>query len=142
MSAQSPVGNAGYRDEREAALAQVESLRQQVAALEPECQRLRAENAQLRAELSRLGGFVPTPTRTNSVLVAIIAGIVALMFVGGAASFLLMRTTSTAPSYAPVPVSVAPPSATILPSAPVPSMAPPVSVVPTHGGPQFAPSGT
>jgi hypothetical protein len=89
MSAPSSSGNGGYRDEREAALAQVESLRQRVAALEPECQRLREENDVLRREVARLGGVVgPRRSGVATPIIVVLAAVVAMMFVGGALAFL------------------------------------------------------
>jgi uncharacterized small protein (DUF1192 family) len=122
MSGQ-PAGNSGYRDEREAALAQVESLRERIAALEPECARLRQENEALRRELAKYAGFTTRPTSSaGTIVVAIVVAVFALLFVAGAASFFIVRKTRECvmPSSVPVPVSEEP--------VPVSSVAPPSTV--------------
>lgn len=106
MSGQ-PAGNSGYRDEREAALAQVESLRERLAALEPECARLRQENEALRRELAKYSGFTPRPASSaGTIIVAIVVAVCALLFVAGAAAFFMVRTASEriVPSSSSVPV--------------------------------------
>lgn len=137
-----PQASGGYRDERDAALAQIESLRQQVAALEPEVQRLRAENDALRRELTRYSGQPYAPTRSASPAIIIAVAVMAMMFLGGVVSFLLVRSESTPPSQAvPVsmPVEVTPPSVPPSGSQQVPPSIPaPVSSTPslpsTHQG--------
>jgi hypothetical protein len=142
MSAQSNGATGGYRDEREAALAQVESLRQRVAALEPECQRLRAENETLRREVARLGGSVgPRPSGVATPIVVVLVALVAMMFVGGAAAFFLVRAPETTPSSAPVPVSAPMPSV-IEPSTTPPSSPPTLPTLPSSYVPHAIPSGT
>jgi hypothetical protein len=144
MSAPSSSGNGGYRDEREAALAQVESLRQRVAALEPECQRLREENDVLRREVARLGGVVgPRRSGVATPIIVVLAAVVAMMFVGGALAFFLVRAPETTPSSTvPVPVSAPMPS-TIVPSTTPPSSVPPVQpMLPSSYAPHAIPSGT
>lgn len=127
MSGQ-PAGNSGYRDEREAALAQVESLRERIAALEPECARLRQENEALRRELAKYAGFTPRPASSaGTIVVAIVVAVFALLFVAGAAAFFMVRTTSerVMPSSMPAPVSEVPVVEPVVPQpVPVPSVAP------------------
>ncbi len=117
-----PPPSGGYRDERDAALAQTESLRQQVSSLESELQRLRAENEMFRRELGRYTGQ-PYAQRRSSAGAIIAFAVLAFMFLGGVAGFVLLR--SSAPQ--PVPVSVVEPA---MPSsaAPVPSTPQPVPV--------------
>lgn len=112
MNAQGASG--GYRDEREAALAQVQALQQQLAQLEPEVQRLRVENQQLRTELARYAGFAPTaaPSRVHPIVLALVALFAMLIVAGGAGFFLFAArsTPSSAPSAVPVSVSESVPS--------------------------------
>lgn len=130
MSAHGASG--GYRDEREAALAQVQSLQQKLNELEPEVQRLRAENQQLRAELSRFAGFSPSPapSRTSPILLALVA-VLAMVFVAGGAGFFLFTASSRStppavPSAVPVSVPSMPSVSPVVPTsvAPMPSVAP------------------
>lgn len=131
-----PQASGGYRDERDAALAQIESLRQQVAALEPEVQRLRAENETLRRELTRYSGQPYAPTRSTSPAVVIAIAVAAMMFLGGVVSFLAVRSeapSSPQPVSVPVsaPVEVTPSSAPpIVPTQVAPSLPAPVSSTP------------
>ena len=130
MNAQGASG--GYRDEREAALAQVQSLQQKLNELEPEVQRLRFENQQLRAELSRYAGFSPSPapSRSSPIILAIVAVLAMLLVAGGAGFFLLSAPSRSTPPAMPSAVPVSAPS---MPSvAPVPtSVAPMPSVAPS-----------
>lgn len=132
MNAQGASG--GYRDEREAALAQVQSLQQKLAELEPEVHRLRAENQQLRAELSRYAGFAPSaaPSRTSPIALVLVAVLAMLFVAGGAGFFLFTASSRSEPPSTPSSVPVSAPE-------PVPSIAPvmPTSVAPM---PSVAPS--
>lgn len=56
----------GYRDEREAAFAQIESLRAQLSKLEHECARLRQENEELRSQLGKHGVLASQLTSSAS----------------------------------------------------------------------------
>lgn len=135
------AGNSGYRDEREAALAQAESLRQRVAVLEPECERLRQENDQLRRELSKYTGFAPRPSSSAGAIIAVIAvAVFAVLFVAGAAAFFMVRSSSV---EAPVPSSMpAPPSMPVPVPVPTSTVAP-VPVQPSlPSGLNYAPTGT
>jgi hypothetical protein len=100
--------SGGYRDEREAALAQVSSLQQRNAALEAEAQHLRAHNEALRRENAALGGTngAAQPQRSAALVLGIVAVFVVMM-VGAGAFFTLSRAApdSTPPSP---PVSIVP----------------------------------
>jgi hypothetical protein len=121
MNGQNPQG--GYRDEREAALAQAHALQQQLAALEPEVVRLRQENQHLRAELARYAGFpqAPAASRSRPVAIALVAAVAALVVAGAAGAMFLTaggrEPASAYPSGMPSPQ-------------PVPSSAPSVAPMP------------
>jgi hypothetical protein len=133
--------SGGYRDEREAALAQVSSLQQRNAALESEVQHLRAHNEALRRENAALGGTngAAAPRRATALVLGIVSVFV-LMLVGAGAFFALARAApDSTPPYNPAPVSIVP---SAMPSAmpEPPSIAPQPPSLPQTTPPTVPPS--
>jgi hypothetical protein len=113
-NAPSPQG--GYRDDRDAALAQAASLRERNDSLEAENRALRTENDLLRRENIALGGSAATPSaRSRTVVVALAA--FAILFMAGVGFWLVAapRPSAQVPVVVPTSMEVSPvvPSSTL-----------------------------
>jgi hypothetical protein len=129
---------SGYRDDREAAVARIETLEAKVREREAGLDARDAEISELRAEIERLRSGISTPERRAAprwpLLAVVAAGV---MIAGVLGAMVTLRTTVPSPARAtsePPPAPAPPPPA----PAPPPPAAPAPTPVTTTSPPAWA----